>query len=391
MKSIRLLVLTTAFLLGFVGGAGARRGAGTGPSLESLSLRALYQSCFSRWDRNHDGSLDAKEINALIENPQVRGNEAAAVVGIRRILPTPEAGKPAPALTLAQLLAATDDYGVQQDYLRLSKLIPTISRTLFFPADPGPLTIHQGPVGDCYLMSVMGAVAYRHPEAVRNMIHPHPDGSYEVRFPNRKIIQISPLTDSELVMCAPEGGDHGIWVAVLEKAYAEVRRETKETRSGVELDVDDAVTRDLISGGGRMGPVIAVFTGHDSVALRVGALAKRNPANAADQAQALLSELHQFPYRIMAAASANKPMPKGMPGKHAYGVLNYDPTRRVVRLFNPWGNDFTPSGPSGMVNGYATRQGVFDIPLQDFVQLFARLAHEIDPSAAQQGAKGGIH
>ena len=351
----------------------------------SLQLQAICQADFERWDRNHDGKLDSKEINALIEDSNVRRNQAAAVVSMCYKLPKAD-GTNVPSLTRAEVMALTADYGTWQTYMRLCKQLAAINRTLFLAADPSIQTLHQGPVGDCYFIGVLGAVVYRDPEAIRKMIKPFPDGSYEVQFPNRKPIHISAPTDSELVMCAPEGNDHGIWTAVIEKAFAQVRREIKEGKTGVEIEDDDASTRDLLGGGGLMGTSVKTFTGHDSKALRVGAIAKKNPTNAANQVDAVLSELGQFPHRIMAVGMVKKPLPAGLVGGHCYGVLQYDASRRVVRLFNPWGNEFTPKGPPGMANGYPTRFGTFEMPLEDFVQVCGRLAHDLGPSDSQSDA-----
>ena len=349
----------------------------------SLQLQTICQLDFDRWDRNHDGVLDYREINALIENPQVRGEQAAAVVSLYHKLPEKAEGTNVPSLSRARVMALTADRDTWQEYFRLSKHIPTINRTLYLASDPSVRTLHQGAVGDCYFLGVLGAVAFRDPEALRKMIESLPDGSFEVRFPNREPYHISPPTDSELVISDPDGGNHGIWTAVIEKGFAQVRREIKEKNGGVEIEDDDANTRDLLSGGGRMGTSIQTFTGHDSKAVRIGPLANRDPARAADQAEAVLSELNQFPHRIVAMATANKTMPPGMVGKHCYGVLSYDPARRVVRLFNPWGNEFTPKGPPGLANGYPTRAGSFDMPLEDLVQVCARLARDVDPSGSQ--------
>ena len=47
-------------------------------------------------------------------------------------------------------------------------------------------------------------------------------------------------------------------------------------------------------------------------------------------------------------------------------------------MFNPWGNDLAPAGPPGLTNGYVTRQGVFEIPLTEFVQVFRGIAYETE-------------
>jgi hypothetical protein len=64
--------------------------------------------------------------------------------------------------------------------------------------------------------------------------------------------------------------------------------------------------------------------------------------------------------------------------------LQYKPAQRLVRVFNPWGNSFNPKGAPGLVNGYATRYGLFEVPLQDFICIFTHLDYETDePLAAR--------
>jgi hypothetical protein len=59
----------------------------------------------------------------------------------------------------------------------------------------------------------------------------------------------------------------------------------------------------------------------------------------------------------------------------------YDPEKRMVHLFNPWGNDFTPTGAPGLANGYYTRHGIFDVPLSQFVRFFQAVSYETDRPA----------
>src|SRR3954452_21115198 len=40
--------------------------------------------------------------------------------------------------------------------------------------------IHQGQIGDCFLVSAIGELAMRHPDAIRNMIHQNTDGTETV-------------------------------------------------------------------------------------------------------------------------------------------------------------------------------------------------------------------
>ena len=69
----------------------------------------------------------------------------------------------------------------------------------------------------------------------------------------------------------------------------------------------------------------------------------------------------------------------------SYGVLSYDPALRQVTVFHPWGNHMKPAGPAGLVNGYPTQHGVFEVPLAEFVQIFAGFTYETDQPAAAGG------
>ena len=103
-----------------------------------------------------------------------------------------------------------------------------------------------------------------------------------------------------------------------------------------------------------------------------------DPADAAEKMDKLLVELARQ-HRLMAAASRkDKPLPKGIPHSHVFAILEYDATTQLVRMFNPWGNYLRPDGPSGPINGYATRYGIFDIPLGDFLQIFGGFTYEND-------------
>ena len=53
-------------------------------------------------------------------------------------------------------------------------------------------------------------------------IQPQADGTFQVHFGNGKIVKVEPVTDAELIMGASEGRDHGVWLSVLEKAYAQI-------------------------------------------------------------------------------------------------------------------------------------------------------------------------
>src|ERR1700722_1962502 len=131
-------------------------------------FRQLFEKVFAEWDRNGDGKLDLTEVNAAIMDPKIHGNESTIAVVFHRRLHTgnPDDHK---ELTLEQARALGDDTQIQQAVKRNAWHIQEINHTLFLGGDPNLGTFHQGGIGDCYLLAVIGAEVYHHPEVIKNM------------------------------------------------------------------------------------------------------------------------------------------------------------------------------------------------------------------------------
>jgi hypothetical protein len=350
---------------------------------KNAGFRELFANAFSEWDRNHDGKLDLKEVNAVIENPQIHGNESAIAVVVHRHLQTDDDEK-TNGLTRAQVLSLADDPEIQKSVSGKAWHIEAINHSLFAPGDPNLATFHQGGIGDCYLLAVIGTFVYQHPQTMRTMIQPQADGTFQVHFGNGKIVKVEPVTDAELIMGAGEGRAHGVWLSVLEKAYARIDVEAKERKTGEEIESDDAVTTDFIGHGGYYGPVIVLLTGHKAAGAPLGRWIKQDPKAGIEKAQELLAQLSSE-HKLMAVLTGKdktRPLPKGIVHGHVFGVLGYDAARRMVVVFNPWGNHVKPAGPPGLVNGYPTQHGVFEVPLGEFIQIFGGFTYETDKPAA---------
>jgi hypothetical protein len=340
-------------------------------------FRRLFETVFSRWDRNHDGKLELKELNVVIEDPQIRGNESAIAAVLRRRLP-PDEVDGARSLTLAQVLALADDPQIQSIVSRHAWHIQAINHSLFLPNDPNLATFHQGGMGDCYLLAVIGAFVYHNPQGVRAMIQPQAGGGFEVQFGNGRQVSVGPMTDAELLMGAAEGPNHGVWLSVLEKAYASISAQAKEAKTGQELEPEEAVFTDFIGHGGYYGPVIALLTGHKTAGAATGRWLKEDPRAAIEKTHELLLRLAGEHRLIATGTRKDKVLPKGIAHGHVFAVLDYTPSTRMARMFNPWGNHVKPAGPPGLVNGYPTQHGIFEVPLADFLQVFAGFTYETD-------------
>jgi hypothetical protein len=346
----------------------------------NISIRQLIIADFARWDSNQDGKLSAEEINALIENSETRGDEAAAVVAIRRNFSKGEDENEAGGLTEAQLLLLADVPSVRNEFSINRKKIAEANHSLFLPGDPSLLAFQQGQVGDCFLLAVIGALVNRDPQAVRTMIKPLPNNMFEVNFGDGRNIIVSDATDCELLQGAGIGGDHGIWLSILEKAYANLREANRNTQNSSTNAPDNEVPRDFLRGG-RPAPAIEHITGHKAASTSLIRLVKNNPQAAAKQIHELLIPLtNQRRLATVGTLGKKTKLPPRVTHGHIFAVLAYDSDRRMVRVFNPWGEEFTPTGIPGLANGYVTRHGMFEVPLLQFIQIFKMVTYETDQS-----------
>ena len=373
-------ILLAIGLSGLICQAAPRLNRKSTRSEENATFSQLFTTLFYQWDSNHDGVLDLKELNAAIENPDIRGTEAAVAVVLHRRLQV-EDEEQTNALTLDEALTLANNPQVQKNISGKAWHIVAIDHVLFAPGDPNLQTFHQGGIGDCYLLAVIGAFVFQHPEAVRKMIHEQDDGTYLIQFGSGKAVTVGPATDSELIMGASEGHNHGVWLAILEKAYAQIALQSKEKKTGEDIEPIDAVPTDFIGHGGYYAPVIVLLSGHKASGASFSRWLRQDPQNGLEQAHELLSKLSSG-HKLMAAnIGGTKPLPKGLVHGHVYGVLGYNPVTRTVTVFNPWGNHFKPAGPPGLTYGYPTDHGVFEMPLDEFVQVYGGLTYETDTPA----------
>jgi hypothetical protein len=346
---------------------------------KNAGFRQLFATLFSQWDSNGDGVLDLKELNAAIEDPNVCGSDAAIAVYLHRHLQVDKEGQ-ATGLTLSEVLALADDPNIQKNISGKAWHIVAINHSLFAPSDPNLATFHQGGIGDCYLLAVIGTFVYHHPATVRTMIQIQTNGGFQVQFGNGRNVNVPPLTDAELILGASEGRDHGVWLSVLEKAYAQIDLENKEHRLGTNIEADAAVDTDFIGHGGYYAPVIGLLSGHRADGASLGRWVKQDPQGGLERAHTLLAKL-SVEHKLMATGVTGDKsirLPRGIVHGHVYGVLGYNPATRMVMVFNPWGNQVRPKGPPGLANGYPTNHGIFQVPLSDFIQLFAGFTYESD-------------
>ena len=200
--------------------------------------------------------------------------------------------------------------------------------------------VRQGALGDCYLLAALAAVAKANPAAIQRMITDNGDGTYDVTIYEDKSWFSRKLTPTVVKVDAQfpqyKDGDAkgspvyaklglglmGIWVMLIEKAYAKHKGSYKA----------------IVGGFG--GPAMEAITGKES---------KRHDLSHYDNGKlfSLLETLLANKQALTAAAdwylfqSTKKEAMNdvGAVLQHEYTVMSVDPGAKTVELRNPWGKD----------------------------------------------------
>jgi hypothetical protein len=291
-------------------------------------------------------SLNEKNnvVCEVLENRTMMSAALMVHASVHAVAPSVHvAAKPAPKAaakaTLPAILAnpALSDPGV--------KYTNFASQPLFSSSGPTPNDINQGDLGDCYFLSTLSAIAKVDPAVIRKDIINNNDGTYTVDFSGAKTKQVRvsadlpTWSDGELAY-AGGGTGHAIWVAIFEKAFAEIRTAAKSYAS-----ISGGWMSEVFSDLG----IKSQSTYATASATALGTLmAKDLKAN--DAATFATEDTIQDGASLIA--------------DHAYELdsitLDKNGKPLTVRLRNPWGVD--GAGNDGSNDGYVTLtiQQVFD-------------------------------
>ena len=329
---------------------------------------------FRNWDKNNDGKINEAESNLVITSKSVSGDQAAAILAVHYLFIKP--GNPK-EFTKEEILnrgswqptgnpgefKGSELLGAFESY---SNKLKNINRKLFI-GEPSPVGMHQGMLGDCYLISTIGALAKISPNKIKEMVKEKSDGSYEMHFADKNFVKVNKLTDTEMIAGASTDGQ-GCWLRVMESAFGKRKamnlgNKTKGTKVGSanKADYDFAVGH-----GGTQEEVINALTGHQPITLKLSKDLKQLVAIFGEAGKKI----------TLASIYANKQVPPGFDTGHGYAILGYDKKTNKVKVWNPHGNEFNPIGPEGMKNGFIVKKGVMDVSVDDFAKVFDLVVYE---------------
>jgi hypothetical protein len=317
----------------------ADRNEPTGPVVASgFAQRAI--TVFARIDADKDGFLTGSELNKALHSDSFKGEDAAVVAAmIDRVsdledLSDDEFGIENDGVTKADLAAfekldksgSTLRKGAENRYGSAIYQQNHTTRQLFprGAASISAAAVEQGGVGDCYFLAALAGLADRNPGAIQRMIKDHGNGTYTVSFPGRSPVHVDAPTDGEIGLGATANSD-GLWVTVMEKAYAKLRSSTMDYEA-----ID----------GGQMSEGIEVLTGKSASTWNISLNSNESVRN---EIATALKEGRTVTANIRPELFSNAGTREGMPTKHVYTIMGIDPKTNEIIVRNPWGS----GGPKG--------------------------------------------
>jgi hypothetical protein len=203
--------------------------------------------------------------------------------------------------------------------------------------------IRQGNIGDCFLMSSMGAIALTHPELLEDMIEVLPDGRYKVRFYDKKcdgifgpchyeehyVIVDGNFGNEHANPADNQGGTQEIWTLIIEKAYLQWQKE-----NGM-----NPLT-DLPS------PAVALsaMTGKDCVNYCMPQVGMDELYESFKRGDAITAGSRWETDQTRPHEYFNQDVPKNkqIVEGHVYIITDVNPLNGTVTVQNPWGGDWPP-------------------------------------------------
>jgi hypothetical protein len=352
------------------------------------SFFTVVNAQFDKWDTNHDGVLSKKEIDGLVVDQSIKGTDAAALASIQMMQNSKKIELPPITKSYLQSQVALDGKSGQPDfqrrYINAYNKIKKSGHALF-SGEINLEDMHQGRLGDCYLIAPLGSLVHRNPNLIKKMFVEQSASGYTVRFADGHTVKVPSLTDAEVALTGTTEG-HGLWLAVMEKAISL----TKTQETGNTTD-PDSVAGNIGRGGSTMR-FIPLLAGHQGKSLSfhekgspLKAVEAKVRVNLPDVRQILVHEMAD--HRMVCCSTTTDVGVPGMSSRHAYAVLNFDSSRDIVTIWNPHGNKFVPKGPAGLTNGFPTTDGKFTMTLAEFVKAFRSMSYEGPEAASYNGGQ----
>lgn len=359
------------------------------------------KTVFSKVDTDGDGKLTTSEIDKAVNNADIKGAEAQVVAAMKTGNSTlsnlvDDGGFTLADLEIVETKSKEGDAAVNGVLNSVSNSAASLDAAnkadfkLF--ASPNaldsivPEAATQGGLGDCYFISALSSSASTEQgrRAIRDMVQDNNDGTYTVTFPGApdEPIRITRPTDAQLALYA-KGSEHGIWAAVIEKAYGEYASRSVLRRNIFSLSSNE-IPQENIGSGSLKSDGLRILTpgGVDSYSFNFG-----NESN--DELDKALTDATRdgrpitlgrngSPWETLGLSNGDD----GVPRRHEYAVIGYDPETKTLLVRNPWGHTEPRDSQGRPKDG--VDDGVYRMTIDEVRKTFSSI------QVAEQTAPGGL-
>jgi hypothetical protein len=289
---------------------------------------------FGRFDVGGDGRISRRDVLRAMQEPALRGTDAAALVALRQATDRRALGDSCTPERLRRVEARAEcgegrPAEWQGLFAGLAEFLaaPELNRSLY-RGDGAECWkgIHQGWINDCWFVSAVIALARFRPAELRSLVRPN-GGAYDVAFPGRRPVRGVFVTDAEIARYRrPHNGSDGLLLPVLEKAYG--RLLNPET-----LEPFEAINREAV----RAGKGIRLLTGRRSHTYYL----TRGPFGWWQEflRRRLEAAVRESPPSLVIASNTN------FRTGHLFAVVGYDVASAVVTLQDPYASEPQPPLP----------------------------------------------
>ncbi len=256
-----------------------------------------------------------------------------------------------------------------------------IERPRHPPADEtiiSPQAIRQTTIQDCFFQAALASLANttKGQKAIERMISANADGTHSVKFPGiDETILVSQKDIDEASSSNKEP-----WAVLLETAF-------------LKYNMSGGAWHSLLSSDG-VGPLGRVRTTREAIKLLTGdsvgvsqftptdlgngrlTLGEISKANI--EQQLLWGKEHQSLMTAGASMDFSKWLgensPSPLPTMHVFSVLDYDPEKKSITVFNPWGHNADLGQEGDTTNGITNLgRGKLQMSLDKFMETFGDL------------------
>ncbi|MFN8611260.1 MAG: C2 family cysteine protease [Vulcanimicrobiota bacterium] len=322
---------------------------------------------FARLDRNQDGRLSPRELEAALVSDEYQGHEAAALVMLhceQELLK--DCVRDGAGITRADLEHLRDK-GVDGQNARLGTGLAAREALADALGPPLPLmqesfdpaSLRQAKSGTCASLAILHG---QKPEQVRGMFNDHGDGTVTVTLKDGSRHHLKDVSMAERLYQASAGQGER-WPALLELALG-----SRLAQLGKPHKFDDLSARSHIALGQPYELGFRLLTGAPCRRIDIGL---RSP-------QRCREELQQALTQGTVVAGSRDGVKNGVVGHHAYRITGYDPQRDVVSLRNPWRKGEWAGCQDGQDDGS------FEMPFLQFYASYSQLAVTARDNALKQ-------